>query len=242
MKTSYTIKSIFLASFVILGAYLFIHYKLNLFVVDQNKFIEFINSFHPYDDFIFIVFQIFQVLIVGTIPGEISEFIGGYIYGPVLGTIYSAIGLCIGSCLAFALARVYGLPFVRRIVRPSIMEKYDYLMEHQGRHISFFLFMIPGFPKAALCYIIGLSHMTLWTFIAVSTPGRILGIILVSICGSSLKNQNGMIFFILLTIMSIFSLLAYLFRDRLIKLSGKRKSMDAQKRENSMVQARGEIS
>jgi len=51
-----------------------------------------------------------------------------------------------------------------------------------------------------------------------------------------------MIFFILLTIMSIFSLLAYLFRDRLIKLSGKRKSMDAQKRENSMVQARGEIS
>ncbi|MGA2515904.1 MAG: VTT domain-containing protein [Thermodesulfobacteriota bacterium] len=230
MKTSYAFKSIFLVSFVILGTYFFIHYELNLFLLDQNKLIEFINSFHPYDDFIFIVFQIFQVLIVGTIPGEISEFIGGYIYGPVLGTIYSAIGLCIGSWLAFALARVYGLPFVRRIVRPSIMEKYDYLMEHQGRHISFILFMVPGFPKAALCYIIGLSHMTIWTFIAVSTPGRLLGIILVSICGSSLKNHQGMIFFILLAIMSILFLLVYFFRDRLLKLAGNWKSMDIEKK------------
>jgi uncharacterized membrane protein YdjX (TVP38/TMEM64 family) len=231
MKISYPLKGILLIFFIILGAYLVIHYELNFFLIDQNKVIAFINSFHPYDDFVFVVFQIFQVLIVGAIPGEISEFIGGYIYGPVLGTIYSAIGLCIGSWLAFGLSRIYGLPFVRRIVNPSIMEQYDYLMEHQGRHISFFLFMIPGFPKAALCYIIGLSHMTIWTFIAVSTPGRLLGIILVSICGSSLKNHQGMIFFILLIIMSIIFLLAYFFRDRLMKLTGKRKSMDVEKKE-----------
>jgi len=231
MKISYPLKGILLIFFIILGAYLVIHYELNLFLIDQNKVIAFINSFHPYDNFVFVVFQIFQVLIVGAIPGEISEFIGGYIYGPVLGTIYSAIGLCIGSWLAFALSRIYGLPLVRRIVNPSITEQYDYLMEHQGRHISFFLFMIPGFPKAALCYIIGLSHMTLWTFIAVSTPGRLLGIILVSICGSSLKNHQDMIFFILLIIMSIIFLLAYFFRDRLMKLAGKRKSMDIEKKE-----------
>ena len=231
MKISYPLKGILLIFFIILGAYLVIHYELNFFLIDQNKVIAFINSFHPYDDFVFVVFQIFQVLIVGAIPGEISEFIGGYIYGPVLGTIYSAIGLCIGSWLAFALSRIYGLPLVKRIVNPSIMEQYDYLMEHQGRHISFFLFMIPGFPKAALCYIIGLSRMTIWTFIAVSTPGRLLGIILVSICGSSLKNHQGMIFFILLIIMSIIFLLAYFFRDRLMKLTGKRKSTDIEKKE-----------
>jgi uncharacterized membrane protein YdjX (TVP38/TMEM64 family) len=91
--------------------------------------------------------------------------------------------------------------------------------------------MIPGFPKAALCYIVGLSRMTIWTFIAVSTPGRLLGIILVSICGSSLKNHQGMIFFILLIIMSIIFLLAYFFRDRLMKLTGKRKSTDIEKKE-----------
>jgi uncharacterized membrane protein YdjX (TVP38/TMEM64 family) len=231
MKISYPLQGILLIFFVALGAYLLIHYELNLFLIDQNKVIAFINSFHPYDDFVFIVFQIFQVLIVGAIPGEISEFIGGYIYGPVLGTIYSAIGLSIGSWLAFALARIYGLPFVRRIVRPSIMEKYDYLMEHQGRHISFLLFMIPGFPKAALCYIIGLSHMTIWTFIAVSTPGRLLGIILVSICGSSLKNHQLMVFLVVLIIVSIIFLLIYLFRDRLVKMAEGRESIDKEKKE-----------
>jgi uncharacterized membrane protein YdjX (TVP38/TMEM64 family) len=230
MKLNYTLKGIFLAFLIVFGTCLFIRYDLYFLMMDPRKTIEFINSFHPYDDFVFIVFQIFQVLIVGTIPGEISEFVGGYIYGPVLGTIYSVIGLSIGSCLAFILARIYGLPFVRRIVRPSIMEKYDYLMGHQGRLISFILFMIPGFPKAALCYIIGLSHMNIWTFIAVSTPGRLLGIILVSICGSSLKNHQGMIFLVLLIIMSIIFLLAYFFRDRLMKMAERRKGMDIRKK------------
>ena len=103
------------------------------------------------------------------------------------------------------------------------MEKYDYFMEHQGRLTSFILFMIPGFPKAALCYIIGLSHMKIWTFIAVSTPGRLLGIILVTICGSSLKNHQNMIFLVLLISMSIIFLLGYLFRDRLMKMVKRRR-------------------
>ena len=111
------------------------------------------------------------------------------------------------------------------------MGKHDYFMEHQGRLTPFILFMIPGFPKAALCYIVGLSHMSIWTFIAVSTPGRLLGIILVTICGSSLKNHQMMILFVLLTIMSILFLLAYFFRDRLMKLAGKGKSMDVERKE-----------
>jgi len=82
MKVSYSLKGILLIFFISLGAYLVIHYELNLFLIDQNKVVAFINSFHPYDDFVFVIFQIFQVLIVGAIPGEISEFIGGYIYGP----------------------------------------------------------------------------------------------------------------------------------------------------------------
>jgi uncharacterized membrane protein YdjX (TVP38/TMEM64 family) len=226
MKASYTHKSIFLALFIILVTYLFIHYEFYFLIMEPKRAVEFINSFHPYDDFVFIVFQIFQVLIAGAIPGEISEFIGGYIYGAVLGTIYSAIGLSIGSWFAFILSRIYGLPLVRRIVRPSIMEKYDYFMEHQGRLVSFILFMIPGFPKAALCYIIGLSHMNIWTFIAVSTPGRVLGIVLVSICGSSVKNHHFMIFLVLLIIMSSILLLGYFYRDRLKKMAERRKSIE----------------
>jgi len=136
MKISYVLKGFFLGFFIILGAYLIIHYDLYFYLNYENKVIEFIESFHPYDDFVFIALQIFQVLVAGALPAEITGFVGGYLYGPVLGTIYSTIGLSIGSWLAFVLARVYGLPFVRRVVKASIMQKYDHFMEHALQRVN----------------------------------------------------------------------------------------------------------
>ena len=49
--------------------------------------------------------------------------------------------------------------------------------------VCFILFLIPGFPKAALCYIIGLSRMNIRKFIVVSTIGRLFGTILLSLTG-----------------------------------------------------------
>ena len=60
----------------------------------NQKIISFVESFHPYDDVVFIIFQIVQVLIVGAIPAEISGFVGGYLYGPIIGTIYSTRWSC----------------------------------------------------------------------------------------------------------------------------------------------------
>ena len=173
----------------------------------------------------FIALQIFQVLIAGALPAEITGFVGGYLYGPVLGTIYSTAGLSIGSWLAFILARVYGLPLVRRVVKASIMQKYDHFMELRGPLVSFILFLIPGFPKAALCYIIGLSQMNIWTFIVVSTAGRLFGTILLSVSGSSVRSNQGVVLFVLLGIMGVIFLLAYFYRNRLIKVAGKRKGI-----------------
>jgi uncharacterized membrane protein YdjX (TVP38/TMEM64 family) len=219
MKVSYTLKSIFLAFFVVLGVYLFIHYDLHSLLMRPKKAIEFINSFHPYDDFVFIAVQIFLVLIAGAIPCEISGFIGGYIYGPVLGTIYSTIGLGIGSWLAFSLARTFGLPLVRKVVRASIMEKYDCFMRQRGSLVSFILFLIPGFPKAALCYVIGLSQMNAWTFIVVSTAGRLLGTILLSVSGSFVRDNHGGVLLVFLVIIGMIFLLAYFYRGRLMKMA-----------------------
>jgi len=230
MKIRYALKGIFLVFFIILGIYLIIHYNVYFFLNYQNKVIEFINSFHPYDDFVFIAFQIFQVLIAGAIPAEITGVIGGYLYGPVLGTIYSTIGLSIGSWLAFILARVYGLPLVRRVVKASIMQKYDHFMALRGPLVSFILFLIPGFPKAALCYIIGLSQMNIWTFV-VSTVGRLLGTILLSVSGSSVRNDQGAVVLVIPGIIGIILLLAYFYRDRFMKTAGRRKSMDIGKKE-----------
>jgi uncharacterized membrane protein YdjX (TVP38/TMEM64 family) len=216
------IKIFILILLLIIGIKLIFSYHYYAYFTYYNqKLIAFIASFHPYDDLVFIVIQIFQVLVAGALPAEISGVIGGYLYGPVVGTIYSTIGLSIGSWLAFILSRVYGMPLVRRLVNPSIMDRYDHFIEARGPLTCFILFLIPGFPKAALCYIIGLSQMNIWIFIAVSTVGRLFGTILLSLTGDSVRTMRSVVLFIILGLIAIFYLLVYLYRHRLLEMTRK---------------------
>jgi len=216
------LKILVLILIFILGIKLLFNYRYYDYVVYYNqKIIAFIESFHPYDSIAFIVIQIFQVLVAGAIPAEISGFVGGYLYGSILGTIYSTIGLSIGSWLAFLLSRRYGLPFVTRVVNPSIMDKYDHFIGARGPFVSFILFLIPGFPKAALCYILGLSQMNIWTFIGVSTVGRLFGTILLSLTGDSVRTMRIVLIFIILVIVAIIYLLVYFYRHRLLGMTRK---------------------
>ena len=142
MNNRSVLKIVVLLFFLALGAYCFIHFHWYTYFIDKNKTISLIYSFHPYDEFVFISLQILQV-VVAPIPGDVTGFIGGYLYGPLLGTIYSTIGLTIGSWLAFLLARAFGLSLVERVVKSEIIQKYDYIIKHQGPLISFVLFLIP---------------------------------------------------------------------------------------------------
>jgi uncharacterized membrane protein YdjX (TVP38/TMEM64 family) len=200
---------------------IFSYHYYPYFTYYNQKLAAFIESFHQYDDLVFIVIQIFQVLVAGAIPAEISGFIGGYLYGPVVGTIYSTIGLSIGSWLAFILARVFGMALVRRIVNPIVLDRYDHFIEARGPLVCFILFLIPGFPKAALCYIIGLSQMNIWTFIAVSTVGRLFGTILLSVSGDSVRTMRIAVLLIILGLVAIFYLWVYLYRHRLLEMTRK---------------------
>ena len=224
MNKRLTLKISILILILILGIKLYFNYKYyDYFIYYNHKLIAFIESFHPYDDLVFIIIQVFQVLVAGAIPAEISGFVGGYLYGPVVGTIYSTIGLSIGSWLAFLLSRTFGLPLVRRLVRPSIMEKYNHFIESLGPFVCFILFLIPGFPKAALCYIIGLSRMNIWIFIGVSTVGRLFGTMLLSISGDSVRAMRITVILIILGLLSVFYLLVYLYRHRLLEVTLKQK-------------------
>jgi uncharacterized membrane protein YdjX (TVP38/TMEM64 family) len=215
--------------FIVLSTYLFIHYDLYTFFADKKKIIAFIHSY-PYDELVFIALQILQV-VAAPIPGEVTGLIGGYIYGPFLGTIYSTIGLTVGSWLAFMLARFFGLPLVEKTVKPEIIQKYDHFLEHRGLFVSFLLFLIPGFPKDYLCYIMGLSHMVTWHFLVISTTGRILGTIMLSVSGSYARNDQYTALFIIAGISCVFIIIAYFYHDTWLEALKKRKipSVNSQK-------------
>lgn len=223
MNRDIVLRITLLLALLIAGAYIFYHYDLYSLFLSRKKLTQFVSSFGPLSVVIFIGLQILQVLIA-PIPGEITGFIGGYLYGPVLGTLYSTLGLAIGSWFAFLLARWFGLPFVEKIVSPKIIQKYDYFMEHRGIPVTFILFLIPGFPKDALSYIVGLSHMKTTTFLILSSAGRLMGTVMLSVSGSYARNDQHTAMIALLGISVLVAILAWYCHEPLLNMLRKKRT------------------
>ena len=150
---------------------------------DHHQLKKVISSYGPYAPLAYILLQITQV-VIAPIPGGAIEFLGGYLFGVRAGFVYSMIGLILGSWLAFSLARIFERIAVEKFVSEQTRKKFEYLVEHGGVILSFILFLFPGFPKDALCYILGLTPMHLGMFLVISTLGRIPGTLMAILQGA----------------------------------------------------------
>jgi uncharacterized membrane protein YdjX (TVP38/TMEM64 family) len=154
----------------------------------------------------FVLVQTLQV-VIAPIPGELTGAVGGFIFGALPTVFYSSLGLTIGSALAFLAARIMGLPLVKLAVNEASLEKFHFLTERRGAILALVLFIIPGFPKDILSYILGLSPMGFGTFIMVCALGRIPGTVLLSFTGSAIFDEN----WTLLTVVTILCAIALTF-------------------------------
>jgi uncharacterized membrane protein YdjX (TVP38/TMEM64 family) len=181
---------------------------------DRGRLKEAISSFGPYSPVAYILIQVLQV-IVAPIPGGAIEFMGGYLFGVNAGFFYSMIGLFIGSWAAFSLARIFERWVVERFVSAQIRRKFDYLVGHQGVIFSFFLFLIPGFPKDALCYLLGLTPMHLGIFLIISTIGRIPGTLMACLQGGKAFDHQYRATLILLGISALVIVAFYIYHEEI---------------------------
>ena len=173
-----------------------------------------ILSYGTYSPLAFILVQIVQV-VVAPIPGGAIEFLGGYIFGVKAGFFYSMVGLLLGSWLAFSLARIFEKWTVEKFVSEETRKKFDYLIGHEGVILSFLLFLIPGFPKDALCYILGLTPMHLGIFLIISTIGRIPGTLMATLQGAKAFDHQYKIFLILSGISVLIILVFYIYHEEI---------------------------
>ncbi|MCL2102488.1 MAG: TVP38/TMEM64 family protein [Syntrophorhabdaceae bacterium] len=184
------------------------------FFFDRERLIDFIASLGVWGFAGFIILQVAQV-IAAPIPGEITGFIGGYLYGSVIGTILSTIGLTIGSIIAFQISRFFGRPVVEHMVDPKVIRRFDFLLHQKGAFLVFLLFLLPGFPKDYLCYVLGLGRLSLLEFTAISATGRLLGTTMLAFGGSFLR-QEKYVEFSLLSVAAVgVVVLALFYRERL---------------------------
>ncbi len=179
---------------IVAGTYLLYSAGLIRLFLDRQRMLSFIHAHRAYSAFIFIGLQALQV-VAAPVPGEVTGFVGGYLFGNFWGVVYSTIGLTIGSWLAFLAARLLGRHIVEVVVNPEIIRRYDYVMKHKGLFLVLLMFLVPGFPKDILCYVLGLGHMGQRQFLLVSTTGRLLGTVLLTVGGTFFRDRRYGAFF-----------------------------------------------
>src|SRR5438445_3608458 len=188
--------------------------NLGKFYTRRRRLARFLRSLGPYSAAVFMLLQALQV-VISPIPGELTGVVGGYVYGVNFGFLFSTLGLTLGSWIAFELANIFGRPLVERFVTKNVLEKFHFLTTNAGAVISCLLFIIPGFPKDYLCYILGLTGMNLVTFLIVSTIGRMPGTYLLTIQGASIGSGHYVTAIVIATISGLVVLLAYIYRSEL---------------------------
>lgn len=187
------------------------------FFCNQQCLLDFIDSLGPFGFVVFILLQSAQV-VFAPIPGEVTGIIGGFLFGVPIGILLSTIGLTLGSMIAFLISRRLGRPFVERVVKKAILDKFDYLMYHKGRFLSFMLFLLPGFPKDYLCFILGLGRLGTWEFLAISGVGRLFGTTLLTLGGGYLRYGEYYKLGLLIVISAAFIAVAFFNRHKIERL------------------------
>lgn len=167
---------------------------------------------------IFIAFQIIQI-VIAIIPGEPIQLAGGYIYGTLYGFLLSTIGIMIGSVIAFYISRKLGYPIVSLLVKKEKLLEYKKKIESKkGNAILFILCLIPGVPKDALVYAVGLTPFVFKRFFLIYFIARTPAMLLASYMGAKFGQLNVEQTIIFGGIILFAALIAYFFRKKIYLL------------------------
>ena len=157
---------------------LFIWYGIRTGIfVSADALEAFLGRFGFWAPDFFSLIQCIQV-VIPILPGAIGCLGGVLIFGPVWGFVYNYVGISIGSVLAFLLSKRYGKPFVRNMIGGKNYDKYIGWLNKGSAFDKAFAAAIffPVAPDDLLCYIAGLTKMTLKKFaiiIILGKPGSI---------------------------------------------------------------------
>lgn len=137
---------------------------------------NYVSGFGGYAVFIFIAIQFLQVVVL-PIPGFITVSVGVLLFGAFRGSVYSVIGIVSASIVAFFIGRVFGYKVVGWLVGKENLDKGLELVKGKDKVILTFMFLFPFFPDDVLCFVAGLSSMSVPYYIVMITITRIINIV-----------------------------------------------------------------
>ncbi len=166
---------------VICAVMLYILLRTGFFAIvkDEEAFEAYLKRSGSWMSVVFIVIQFLQVVIL-PIPSTVTVVAGAALFNPLRGSIFSLIGIMLGSLCAFLIGRYAGARAVAWLVGKDTLEKWMKKIEGKDKLLLTAMFVLPVFPDDVLCFVAGLSSMSVWYFLTVIFISRVLAVFITS--------------------------------------------------------------
>lgn len=146
---------------------------------DEEKLEDYLRRFGGWMSVFFITLQFLQVVIL-PIPSFVTVAAGSALFGPFTSSIYSLIGILLGSIVAFLIGRYVGYRAVAWLVGKETLDKWLNKIKGKDKLLLSAMFLLPVFPDDILCFVAGLSSMSLPFFVVVILVSRVAAVFVTS--------------------------------------------------------------
>ncbi|MGQ9709821.1 MAG: TVP38/TMEM64 family protein [Anaerolineae bacterium] len=157
---------------------------LHRWLTDPEALRSWMVALGPWGPLASILLNAAQVLLA-PVPGQIFGLVNGYLYGVLRGTLYSWLGVQLGSALAMGLGRYLGRPLVARLAGAARLERWDRLTRRQGPTFFLLVFLLPLLPDDLVCFVIGLSPLSIPNMLLLAGIGRLPGLVVTAWVGAN---------------------------------------------------------
>jgi uncharacterized membrane protein YdjX (TVP38/TMEM64 family) len=161
-------------------------------------------------------------VIITVIPSGLVQFAGGFVYGMGLGMLSGFIGITLGTAVSFYLSRLLGRRAAALFVSEKNIRKLDSIAASPRTSLGFLLMFILPVPKDFLAYLVGLTSMRARRFFLISALGRLPGMFVATYVGAHLLERNYLFLGLVTAACAMVSLLAYIYRGKILALSMKK--------------------
>ncbi len=142
---------------------------------DEESLEQYLERSGGWMGVVFTTLQFLQVVIL-PIPSTVTVVAGAALFGPLTGSLLSLLGIVIGSLVAFLVGRYAGARVVAWLIGKETLDKWLKKIKGKDKLLLTAMFLLPVFPDDVLCFVAGMSSMSLWYFLIVIVISRILAI------------------------------------------------------------------
>ena len=193
---------------------------------DTDAFKAFVDKNYLLSAIALILICTVQV-IIALIPGELVEIAAGYAFGSVMGALLCLAGVTLGSITVILLTRKFGRRFVESLYPREKIDALPIINNPKKRNLlTLVLFLIPGTPKDLITYAVGITDMSIPTYLLLATAARIPSIIMSTVGGHALGSDRFIGALIVFAVSGAISLVGYLVYTRIIKKHRKKSKED----------------